>query len=941
MANPTSTLNVQVVTSANLSGLQQVQQAFFNLKNAFEVAGAEEALNGVLNVVQKIGDAVMETVNKAAQLQSEAFPLRAMIGDAEKANAVITQMEQVWQEFGVVSNEALANTVRMLILTHTHVDNLIPRMMEMAQIHIATGVSVEALVGSYAKMKMAIENVTAPATRGMGELMQGTVTLMNLLEDHFTKLEGHTVTEAELLTRFKAGKVSIDDLNKALRESVEAGGRFEHSIEGFQLTWNGAVTAMKTAWQGFEVEIGKPIIAFATPYINEITRIEKALAKIAEEKGWQVALLAAWTIVIDKMAEVSATVLTEIFLKLGPALADALWLGFLERTKQTLNFQQLRDLFSGNFGKALQESLSAFDWETVLKKVTENLLKNTKISAEQARKLLEETLAQIKMPPILPPESVENTERVNQGLKQIEASLKADEAVLEHIKTTQEIISRNPFISADEKTRATIATIRADLLAINKEVADLQAKKSFLSDPAKIAEVDAQIAKMRDQFRLVFAQLQVATRPLQAELGRWAQSFGDTMTQVAKTIEDTVGVALQGLNQWIVTGKFNLQSMMQSIEMLGLKLIEQLIIQQVMGKINATAAAAQAAITGPLVASAWAPAATLVTIATEGQSAAGAPEEVLAAILAVQGFSAIAHEGGTISDKMKRFHNGGLAPDEVPIIAQEGEIMIQRSVAERFGDFLLALNAGVIGHSGGLLSFGSGGRIHFAPGSGGGDIWAGGHGMLGSPGGAGDYPGGGYGEYVPGPYAGLPILRATRVGGSTAGGGGVTSSGGIPSTFPVWTPSGPSGPVGPSMGHIGGGYFAGGGYTGWVGGSYGAFAAAVASALAASGIMGGSAQSHIGFGGISHRGGAIGRLRLRLHNGGPVPSDIGMGGGDKVGISFGSPGAGTSGGLMSGGGVHVYAFTDLKALTKHMASRDGQKIIFDTVKGNRINLGMR
>jgi hypothetical protein len=31
----------------------------------------------------------------------------------------------------------------------------------------------------------------------------------------------------------------------------------------------------------------------------------------------------------------------------------------------------------------------------------------------------------------------------------------------------------------------------------------------------------------------------------------------------------------------------------------------------------------------------------------------------------------------------------------------------------------------------------------------------------------------------------------------------------------------------------------------------------------------------------------------------------------------------------------------LKALTKHMASRDGQKIIFDTVRGRRIDLGMR
>ena len=49
-----------------------------------------------------------------------------------------------------------------------------------------------------------------------------------------------------------------------------------------------------------------------------------------------------------------------------------------------------------------------------------------------------------------------------------------------------------------------------------------------------------------------------------------------------------------------------------------------------------------------------------------------------------------------------------------------------------------------------------------------------------------------------------------------------------------------------------------------------------------------------------------------------------------------------SGGMVGGGGanVHVYAFTDLRALTKHMGSKEGQKIIFDTVRGRRIDLGI-
>jgi len=54
-----------------------------------------------------------------------------------------------------------------------------------------------------------------------------------------------------------------------------------------------------------------------------------------------------------------------------------------------------------------------------------------------------------------------------------------------------------------------------------------------------------------------------------------------------------------------------------------------------------------------------------------------------------------------------------------------------------------------------------------------------------------------------------------------------------------------------------------------------------------------------------------------------------------------------SGGAVAGSGtggsrgIHIYAFTDLKSLTRHMASREGQKIIFDTVKGRRIDLGIK
>jgi hypothetical protein len=173
-------------------------------------------------------------------------------------------------------------------------------------------------------------------------------------------------------------------------------------------------------------------------------------------------------------------------------------------------------------------------------------------------------------------------------------------------------------------------------------------------------------------------------------------------------LQQTVGAALQSFNQWVVTGKFNLQALLQNVIQLGLQLVEQLLIQRAVGLINASLAETQAVASAQIIAAAWAGAATAVTTATEGQAAYGAPAALAIGLAGVKGVLGIGslHEGGPV----QRMHSGGLAHDEVPIIAQEGEIMIRRSVAQRDGmaDFLLGLNAGEF-HDGGFVA---GGRYH-------------------------------------------------------------------------------------------------------------------------------------------------------------------------------------------------------------------------------------
>jgi hypothetical protein len=229
----------------------------------------------------------------------------------------------------------------------------------------------------------------------------------------------------------------------------------------------------------------------------------------------------------------------------------------------------------------------------------------------------------------------------------------------------------------------------------------------------------------------------------------------------------------------------------------------------------------------------------------------------------------VAHGGGAISHMMARFHGGGLSADEVPIIAQEGEFMIRREVAQMPGmaEYLLGLNEGR-GRRGSYYQSSGPYRPRAAHSR---QEAVGPHminPVTGEPWQGGDDPFAGisdvghtfYNPYnffynMPPGQPWSPTLIPTTY-----------DPQGYPMAVPVYIPN----------------------------------VTDIANLE--------HAGQHIA---NRHSGGFI----TRMHGGGSV-----------------------SGG---GGGIHIYAFTDLKALTKHLGSREGKKIIFDTVKGRSIDLGIK
>jgi len=483
--------------------------------------------------------------------------------------------------------------------------------------------------------------------------------------------------------------------------------------------------------------------------------------------------------------------------------------------------------------------------------------------------------------------------------------LRQAETIIQGIHQQQQLIQQAPFMGADERSAALLRSYVAEMQKLQQIMVALRTQQAGGGlDPAQLEQVNQRLQQAGFQLDLLRQKTLALQAPLRTELTNWANSFGSTMTQLGHTIEQTVGVALQGLNQWLVTGKFNAQAMLQQIEMLGLQLIEQLIIQRVMAAINASAAAGQAAVTGPAIAAAFAPAATAVTIATEGGAAAAAPAEYAAALLAIQAM-AVAHTGGRIGSLRKR-HSGGLGSDEELVVAQQGEVMIQRDVAQRPGmtDFLLGLNAGAF-HKGGLIR-----RMHRGGEMGSWEDYM--NAVL-------DFSGGTFEPNLPegwrntgwtppdpldqnvGPQVITPTDRSERLAQTMQDiqersydfGSGLGRFANYSFNPPSWTPGFMQGPTMiPSQ-------FDFAGYP--IAQAVGAWTPTVSQQRLS--LMYPSIEP-------KHRGGMIGR-------------------------------AGSAGGSLRSGNVHVHNYTDLKALVKEMATRKGRNIIVDTVRGQRIDLGMR
>lgn len=526
--------------------------------------------------------------------------------------------------------------------------------------------------------------------------------------------------------------------------------------------------------------------------------------------------------------------------------------------------------------------------------------------------------------------------------------LRQANTVIQGIRQQQELTKQNPFIGVDAQQMQLLGQYRNELQAVLEAITALKAKMaSGILDTDEMARANEELQKLVFNAKLLGLEIQKTTQPLRTELAQWVNSFGSAAQQLGKVIEGSINAALQGTNQLLLDAVFRtgdwrqtLMGVERQILNLFLTFIEQLALQRIAALLGITTVTSAKVASGAAIATANAPAAAASSIATDGFSAVEGEATALAAIAAIEG-ALVAHEGGEIK-RQRRMHTGGLAHDEVPIIGQEGEVMIQRSVAQLPGmtEFLLALNSGLLFHNGGevaawrerafsrtgrgrnlmrhafrAMSARGFSRDNFDPNIddprsfGGTPSWY--TPSRGDPNLYGPWPG------TSGPFD--PSIEPTPIPEPPMGNPSTIASGrdDSPSDFgPIsydpWARMGYAAPGMPWSPTIIPTTYDPYGYP------YAVPVVSVTNPTDPTGLLHAGQQLH-----SRHAGGIISKYHVggaiaRMHSGGSV---------------------GSIGNLLRGG-THIYAFTDMRELIRHMGSREGQKIIFDTIKGRRIDLGL-
>lgn len=241
-----------------------------------------------------------------------------------------------------------------------------------------------------------------------------------------------------------------------------------------------------------------------------------------------------------------------------------------------------------------------------------------------------------------------DTQNVRSAQKDITDFTREQSLLLQQIHNAQQVISANPFLSADDKQSLSIPLIISEIGSLNAEI---QKGESLMHggtlDPGQYDQVSKEVDNLRTKVQLLGYQLQQTsfTGGFTASLTQWSNSFGTAAQQAAGALTGTLNTAIGSTSQaltglifqtgnWRQTFASAAQQIVQSLIRIALQFVVSRLIMAAVNRATGASEGAAASAQASTAAAAWAAPAVSASIATYGTASGAGLAAYLSALAA-------------------------------------------------------------------------------------------------------------------------------------------------------------------------------------------------------------------------------------------------------------------------------------------------------------------
>lgn len=223
-------------------------------------------------------------VNLAADMQTATTGFRVMLGDADKAKELVSQIRQL-AKTTPLETKPLMDTAGSLLAANVAAEDIVGTLRMLGDLARGDQVRLDFLAKAYTDVR----NKGKLAGQEIRQFSENSVGLLGALA--MQKFGNETdISKAKIQKMSEQGEISFYDVKLALESLTGEGGRFHNAMAEAAKDLNGRMAFMRDTWQEFGVELGEVLMPFKVQAVEALTEIGEhsshILAKLKGEWAW-------------------------------------------------------------------------------------------------------------------------------------------------------------------------------------------------------------------------------------------------------------------------------------------------------------------------------------------------------------------------------------------------------------------------------------------------------------------------------------------------------------------------------------------------------------------------------------------------------------------------------------------------------------------------------